>query len=133
MYGRVCKIPETCGGIQLPNTILPDRRRRELRSELEAGFEWERRPTYSCQCQPRVNRANPKAGPTRWDHLHDNPRVELRIRGDLNSMFIYRVLDVKRGDRTSDRGEKHPDCKILSRANATKGREDRHTSDIVRP
>jgi len=72
--------------------------------------------------QLRVNRANSKAGPTRRDRLHDNPRVELRIRSDLNSMFTYRLLNVKRGDRTSDRGEKHPDCKGLSRANATRGR-----------
>ena len=69
--------------------------------------------------QACVNRANPKSGPTRRGHLHDNRRVELRIRSDLSPVFVYRLLDVKRGDRTSDRGEKHPDCKVLSRANAT--------------
>ena len=65
-----------------------------------------------------------KVDPTEWRYVHDDPRIELWIRGDFIPVFIHRLLNVKRRDHTSDSREEHPDREILSRADTTRGTED---------
>lgn len=58
-----------------------------------------------------------------WRYVHDDPGIELWIRGGFIPMFIHHLLNIERRNYTSDSREKHPDRKILSRANTTRGTE----------
>jgi len=124
MYDRV-KYPRLAGVLVLSNSILPNQRHHPGRSGFEVGFEGIRGPTVPTNHQLSTLDVDP----TGRDHLHDDPRVEFWVRSDLIPVLIHRLLNVKRGDHTSDCCEKHPDRKMFPRASTTKGAENAHISN----
>ena len=114
--------------VPLLGSILPNQRVRLGRSGLEVSLERMGHPTV-----PRNHQVSamltPEVDPTRWNHLHYNPRIEVRVGSDLIPMSIYSLLNVKHGDRTSNSSESHADREMFSGASAIKGGGNAYTSN----